>query len=312
MAVSTYDQNSIISKFNNGDSCTLINNHVLDLFLKSDEIYETTGGAFDPTIKPIVNIWGFGSQPLETDTLYMEASSTEQREKLLLNLRDSLSEEAMENVGWEMVILDGDILYNDLSDLGNPNFEDNFLCKEEKAMEISFDAIAQGYSADIIGDFLIYKLGINDFLIEIGGEILTQGIKPDGSHWNVMIENPALTEGAKDGVASVKMEQFRAVAVSGNYRSYREYLGKKYGHCLDPRTGKPSESTMVSAAVFADDCGIADAYATAFMVMGIEEAVPFVEGNPFEGIEAFFIYYNENGNLETYTSSGLEPYISAQ
>lgn len=306
LSVSTYNSNSILSHFNNGDSCTIINDHVLDLFLKSDEIYGTTKGAFDPTIKPIVNIWGFGSQQLETDTFYTDAASNEERESLLLNLRDSLSKIAMEYVGWDLVILDGDIFYNKLALSGTKEDEDNFICKEEKEIQLSFDAIAQGYSADVIGYFFQYKLGINSFLIEVGGEILAQGRKPDGKYWNVLIENPNLSAGEQEGVASVEMSQFRAVAVSGNYRSYREYLGKKYGHCLDPRTGKPSESTMVSAAVFADDCAIADAYATAFMVMGIEESVPFVEGNPFEGVEAMFIYYDQEGALKSYVSSGLE------
>lgn len=336
LAVSTYISNSVISRFNDADSCTVINNHMLDLFLISDEIYQTTDGAFDPSVKTLVNLWGFGDSPMETDTMFLEAETTVEREKLLLAYKDSLVKEELENVGLDLVILDGDILSDDIGVIGEVNdddnddelglsgeeedeeeFEwstgdvkDNYLCKEEQKLKISFDAIAQGYSADVIGDFLQYKLGINDFLIEIGGEILAQGRKTSNSYWTVQIENPDVNNpDAPAGLATVDMSKFRAVAVSGNYRSYHELLGQKYGHCIDPRTGYPSKSSIVSVAAFANECGVADAYATALMIMGIDEAVPFIEGHPFEGVEAFFIYYTDDGALETYVSSGLEEVI---
>ncbi len=309
LSVSTYNSNSILSRFNQSDSCMVINEFVLDLFLMSDEVNVATDGAFDPSVKLISNIWGFGDSPLDTDTLFQDAASNKEREELLLALRDSLSEEAMEELGWQMVLLDGDILYNNVNDILNSDFDDNYLCKEEPGMQLSFDAIAQGYSADVIGDYLQYKKGIRNYLIEIGGEILAQGRKPDNKRWKVQIENPDINNQGASNVATVEMKNFRALAVSGSYRNFREYNGVKYGHCIDPRTGNPSKSTIVSASVFASDCAIADAYATAFMVMGIEEAVPFIEGNPFAGIEALFVYYNEDGRLETYVTSGLEPYI---
>jgi thiamine biosynthesis lipoprotein len=317
LSVSTYISNSELSRFNEGDSCTLINNHVLDLFLMSDEIYQTTDGAFDPSVKPLVNLWGFGDSPLETDTLFMDAETTEERETLLLALKDSLVKIQLENVGLDLVILDGDILSNDIGE-GDGDFiwskgdvKDNFLCKKEKDLKMSFDAIAQGYSADVIGDFLQFKLGINNFLIEIGGEILAQGKKSSKENWIIQIENPDVNNpNAPVGMASVPMTKFRAVAVSGNYRSYHELLGQKYGHCIDPRTGYPSKSSIISVATFANECAVADAYATALMVMEIDEAVPFIEGHPFEGVEAFFIYYTDEGAIETYVSSGLEELIN--
>ena len=327
LSVSTYIDHSLLARFNQADSCSVINNHVLDLFLMSDEIYQTTDGAFDPSVKPIVNLWGFGDSPMQTDTLFMEADSTAQRERLLLALKDSLIKEQMEYVGLDLVILDGDILSDDIGEIGEGNDDDldeddlfkwstgdpkdNYLCKEEKELSLSFDAIAQGYSADVIGDFLQFKLGINDFLIEIGGEILAQGRKAKGKQWVVQIENPDIhNPEAPAGLAKIEMSKFRAVAVSGTYRSYQELAGNKYGHCIDPRTGYPSKSSIVSVATFANECAVADAYATALIVMGIEEAVPFIEGHPFEGVEAFFIYYTEDGDLETYVSSGLEDLIT--
>lgn len=310
LSVSTYNPSSILSKLNRADSCLLINDHVLDLFLMSDEIYQNSNGAFDPTVKPLASLWGFGDAPFNADTLFTEVENVLKRDSLIAAHRDSLIKEVLGVIGWELVLLDGDILYNKLEDMNNKALKDNFLCKEDPQVQLTFDAIAQGYSADVIGSFLQYKLGINDFLIEIGGEILAQGCKPDNKSWTVSIENPDVNNpSAPAGIAMVSMTKFRALAVSGNYRNYKEFMGEKYGHIIDPRTGKPSKSKIVSAAVFADDCAIADAYATAFMIMGIDEAVPFVEGNPFEGVEAFFIYYTEEGSLETYVSTGLENFI---
>jgi thiamine biosynthesis lipoprotein len=319
LAVSTYISNSVLSKFNECDSCVVVNNHVLDLFLMSDEIYQSTDGAFDPSVKPLANLWGFGDDPMNTDSLFLEAESDEERDSLILLLRHSIAKERLETVGMDLVLLDGDILSDGIGDVSlrdddyewsSGNVKDNFLCKKEKELKMSFDAIAQGYSADVIGDFLQYKLGINDFLIEIGGEVLAQGKKSSTDKWTVLIENPDVNnEDAKSAVALVEMSKFRAVAVSGNYRSYKEFGGEKYGHCIDPRTGVPSRSNIVSVAAFANECAVADAYATALLVMGIEEAVPFIEGHPFEGVEAFFIYYNEDSVLQTYISSGLEGFI---
>jgi len=328
LAVSTYMSNSVLSKFNDCDSCVVVNNHVLDLFLMSDEIYQTTDGAFDPSVKPLANLWGFGDSPMNTDSLFLDAESPELRDSLLLALRYSIAKERLEVVGMDLVLLDGDILSDDIGDVNlgddddendsdDDNYEwssgdvkDNYLCKEEKDLKMSFDAIAQGYSADVIGDFLQYKLGINNFLIEIGGEVLAQGKKSSTEKWTVLIENPDVdNEDAPSSVALVEMSKFRAVAVSGSYRSFREFGGEKFGHCIDPRTGIPSKSNIVSVAAFANECAVADAYATALLVMGIEEAVPFIEGHPFEGVEAFFIYYNEDSVLQTYVSSGLEGFI---
>ena len=310
LSVSTYNSKSILSQFNAADSCFIINNHVLDLFLMSDEVYQNSKGAFDPTIKPVSELYGFGGAISVFDTLYLAVKDSALRDSLTQAYVDSTLREVLEYVGWENVILDGDILYNSLDDLGKKEFRDNFLCKEDRELKMSFDAIAQGYSADVIGDFLIYQMGINDFIIEIGGEVLAQGCKPDQKSWTVQIENPDLQNpNAAPGIATVPMDKFRALAVSGNYRNHRQVGGKQIGHIIDPRTGKAAESRVISVAVFADDCAMADAYATAFMIMGVEEAVPFVEGNPSLGVEAYFVYYNREGTLQSYVSTGLEDLI---
>lgn len=310
-SLSTYKPNSIISKFNKKKDCILIDDHFLDLFFLSDEIYDATGGAFDPTIKPIVNIWGFGSNPLSVDSLLASLPDSVNKDSLIFLHRDSLAFGMLDYIGWDLLMVDGDLFYNSIDELGNSEFNDNFICKDDSIIQLSFDAIAQGYSVDVIAEFLQYDLGIHDFLIEVGGEIVAQGYKPSGSRWKISIEHPDLNNPDLDPfLAVVEMDLFRAVAVSGNYRNYlKSFNGEVYGHTIDPRTGSPTKNTMLSVAVFAEDCAVADAYATAFMVMGVEESIPFVEINPYEDIEALFIYLNPEGKIETYTSSGLETEI---
>jgi thiamine biosynthesis lipoprotein len=196
--------------------------------------------------------------------------------------------------------------------MNDEEYQDNFICKSDSLVQLSFDAVAQGYSADIIGDYLTFELNIQDFIIEIGGEILAQGYKPSGKKWKVSIEHPTDTiVGRQPGLAFVEMgTDFRALAVSGNYRNYKKGPANSYyGHTIDPRSGFPIKNRMISASIFSDNCATADAYATAIMAMGIEEAVPFVELNPYAEIEAFLVYETVDGDLETYTSSGLEGYI---
>lgn len=307
-SVSTYKENSIISKFNKSPDCVLIDEHMMDLFFLSDEVFDASGGAFDPTIKSIAGVWGFGSDTLRTDTLFTNITDRSKRDSLLYIYRDSVAFDLLDFVGWDLLMLDGDIFYNSLEQMNNEEYQDNFICKSDSLVELSFDAVAQGYSADIIGDFMTFELGIQDFIIEIGGEILAQGRKPSGKNWVVSIEHPTDTViDRAPGMAFVKMKDFRALAVSGNYRNYKRGPNNSfYGHTIDPRSGYPSKNRMISASIFAEECATADAYATAIMTMGIEDAVPFVELNPYVEIEAFLVYETVEGTIETYTSSGLE------
>lgn len=326
-SVSTYNSNSIVTRFNKADSCTIIDEHVLDLFLMSDEVYQNTDGAFDPTVRPLLKHYGFGPQDDEEEEDpfaigdeddFDDGFDDGMEDDLELGegltvLKESAAEDIMEYVGWELVLLDGDILYTKMEDIMKGVDQDNYLCKDDMEVELTFDGIAQGYSADVIGSFLTYEKGVKDFLIEIGGEVLTQGYKPNGARWKVQIENPNIDDpNGSVGIATIDMDKFRAVAVSGNYRSFIEQGDSIIGHCVNPSDGWISDSKMISAAVFANDCAIADAYATAFMVMGVNHSIPFVEGNPFEGIEAFFVYKTADGMIETYTSTGLEGLLKTE
>jgi thiamine biosynthesis lipoprotein len=158
----------------------------------------------------------------------------------------------------------------------------------------------------VLGEFLESK-GIEIYLVDIGGEVLAKGHKPDGSLWRVGIEKPTETaESARELKAIVSLENM-AIATSGNYRRFYEEDGIRYSHTIDPFTGYPVQHTLLSVSVLAGNCMTADAYATAFMVMGLDEAIAFLESDP--GLEVFFIYSNSNGEIKTWASAGFEGLI---
>ena len=306
-SLSTYNPDSKISKFNNSDSCFLIDNHILNLFLLSDEVNSISDGAFDPSVKPIVNLWGFGAHPVQLNTLYKHISDSTARDSLISAFRDSMSYDLTDFVGFEYFMLDGDIVYNTFEQMLNGDFNDNFLCKDDSIVELTFDGVAQGYTSDIIGDYLNFELGIGDFLVNVGGEIVAQGRKKDNKHWMVQIEHPNVSEeDGLDEVARVKMDtNYRAIAVSGNYRKFREEGKRKIVHSIDPRNGQPAETNVLSATVLSDEAAVCDAYATAFMVMRLEEIIPLLESGNLN-IDAVIVYHDAEGNLQTYVSTNLE------
>ena len=306
-SVSTYNPNSRISHFNNSDSCCLIDNHILNLFLLCDEVNAISDGAFDPSVKPLVNLWGFGSTPMQFDTLFKNLPDSVNRDSIIALYRDSLAYDLTDFVGFEYLMLTGDIVYNSFDEMLNGRFNDNFICKDDSIVQITFDAIAQGYTADVIGDFLNFELKIGDFLVEVGGEIVAQGYKMDKKPWLVQIEHPNTDiEGGEDELARVRMDSsFRAIAVSGNYRKFKEENGKTIVHSIDPRNGQPTENGILSATVLADEAAIADAYATAFMVMRLEEIIPLVETEKTD-LYVLIVYKDASGTLQTYISTNLE------
>ncbi len=306
-SLSTYNPNSKISKFNSSDSCFLIDNHILTLFLLSDEVNSISDGAFDPSVKPIVNLWGFGAHPLNLNKLYKNINDSILRDSLINSFRDSMSYDLTDFVGFEYFMLDGDIIYNTFEEMLTGQFNDNFLCKDDSIIQLTFDAVAQGYTSDVIGDYLNFELGIGDFLINVGGEIVAQGLKKNNEPWLVKIEHPSIdNEYGIDEVARVKMDSsYRAIAVSGNYRKFREEGKRKIVHSIDPRNGQPAETNILSAAVLSDEAAVCDAYATAFMVMRLEEIIPLLESGNLN-IDAVIVYHDANGILQTYVSTNLE------
>jgi len=271
--VSTYIPTSVISVFNQAEQGIALANfphyqYFLDNLSQSREVVAATDGAFQPTLMPLVNYWGFG---------YTEKRAVTQTDSLQVA-------KLMEGVGMQWIRQTADSVV-----------------KSKPGVQLDFSAIAKGYGVDLIGHFL-EEQGVIHFFVEIGGEVLARGLSSRGDAWRVGISLPREEVGL-DQYAQVAPLDNQAVATSGNYRNYYEVAGEKYGHTINPQTGYPEKNNLLSSSVFAENCATADAYATAFMVMGFEKARQLVE--ELEGVEAYFIVGLENGGMQPHFSSGL-------
>ncbi len=271
LSLSTYVPASVISRINKNDTSIIVDNYFMEVFNKSIEVSEKTNGVFDITVAPVINAWGFGfTKKAKVDSAMIYR---------LLDL-----------VGYKMLRLQG-----------------NKLVKEKPDMMLDFNAIAQGYTVDVLASYLESK-GIMNYLVELGGEVKGKGKKNNDKNWTVGIDQPneTITEG-RPLKAIIKLKD-RALATSGNYRKFYIENGKKYAHIIDPHTGYPAKHNLLSATVLAADCMTADAYATAFMVMGLERSKKFLSEHHELGLDVFFIY-DKNGIWETYTSERLKELV---
>ncbi len=273
LSMSLYKSNSAISKFNQMPCGKMkLDNHMKAVVAKSFQINKETAGLFDITLQPLMRLWGFfdhqqGSSP---DT---------SRIKALLEVA----------VGMDKIKLKKD-----------------FLTKKNNPVEIDLNGIAQGYSVDIIADFLESK-AIKAYLVELGGEIRAKGPKPDGSALKIGIEGP--TENAEeDGqIKHILAIRQGAVTTSGNYRKFINYKGKNYGHLIYPKTGYPINNEVISVTVFANRAIDADGYDNALMLMGVEKAMKFVETK--KDLEAYIIYKTKDGKVADTLTSGFKKMI---
>lgn len=272
-SASVYKPNSIISRINNNDTSVRTDRIFNTVFQKSMEISANTAGAFDITVGPLVNAWGFGFTS---------------RIKVDRHVIDSL----LPLVNYKAVHLRGNKVYKD-----NPG------------IKLDYNAIAQGFSTDEIGRFL-QSNGIQNFLVDVGGEVLGHGKKPDSSLWNVGVEKPSATADDSRTLKAVILLKDMALSTSGNYRKYFEENGVRYSHTIDPKTGAPVKHSLLSVSVLATDCISADAYATAFMVMGLEQAKIFLQNHP--ELQAYFIYSSSQGELLTFATQGFKKIIKEQ
>lgn len=250
------------------------------LFDLSKDIYNKTYGAFDPTIWPLVQCWGFG-----------------------LEKRGELTEEIVDSIAGIVGFVDTKIDMIELEE--DYIYQETNIWKGDPRAKLDFNAIAQGYSIDLVGDLLQEK-GIENYMVEIGGETLCRGVNADSLAWRIGIEWPVDSAG-KDFGAIVNLSN-KAIATSGSYRKFYIENGIKFPHTIDPRTGYPVAHTLLSASVVADDCASADAYATAFMVMGVQGTIDFILGNPDLGLEVFLIY-DDGTQLQTVMTEGLQEII---
>jgi len=270
LSLSLYQDSSILSKVNR-NAVVVPDHYFIGAFRKSVQISELTDGAFDITVGPFVKAWGFGPDS--------HKSFTESK-------RDSL----LKFVGMEKVRL-----------------ENGRVIKDHPLMFLDFNAIAQGYSVDVISSYF-NGLGIKSYLVEIGGEVRVKGDK-GGVLWRIGIDRPSDNNmlPGNDLQAIISLKD-RSLATSGNYRKFFVEDGIKYSHTIDPRTGYPARNQLLSATIIADSCATADGIATACMVMGKERTIEFLGFHP--EFEAFLVFSDVSGNFITWTSENLKNYIS--
>ena len=266
---STYIPSSEISTINNSSGKIYISDHFHFLLEQSKRVYDLTDGYFDPTIGPLVNLWGFGPDKLINKPKKSEVNN-------LLNL-----------VGLNKI------------DIG-----DNFLIKN-KGTYIDFSSIAKGYAVDILHNYLIDKKILN-FFIEIGGEVRANGKNIKNVDWIVGIESPFKLN-SNTPIATASLEGL-SIATSGNYRNFYKIGDSLIFHTIDPRTGYPSETNMLSASVFSKSCFLADAFATSFMVMGFEKSKKL--SSSIDDIDVLLIYYDIDGKIKRYLSDGIKAKIN--
>ena len=270
-SLSTYDSTSIISAINRNVPGAKTDSMFRTVFRESARVYQVSGGAFDITLAPVIDAWGFGSgEQLNPDSAYI----------------DSL----LQYVGMDKVSLQGDSVV-----------------KSNPAVQLNVNAIAQGYSVDVVSGYL-ESLGCRNYMVEIGGEIRTRGMNEKGNFWRIGVDRPDYGNMIPGEQLQVIINMHnRALATSGNYRKFYEKDGILITHSIDPSTGYPKVSRLLSATVLNDDCITADAYATACMVMGLEKAQTFIEG--LKNTDAYFIYGDEEGKYQVWYTNGLKKFI---
>lgn len=265
-SLSPFNKESIITAINNNKEVE-IDKHFANVFNLAKIVSTETNGAFDITVAPLVNAWGFGFKNKEqvTDTLI---------KKLLIH------------VGFDKVALVG-----------------NHIEKTDTATMLDCSAIAKGYGVDAVGNYL-ESVGIKNYMVEIGGEIRVRGLNDKSKKWNIGIMKPIDdSTGQQTEIEQILHVTDLAMATSGNYRNFYEEGNKKYAHTINPKTGYPVQHSLLSSTVLTKDCATADAYATAFMVLGIDEAKKILKKHP--ELKAFFIYTNEDGSMTCWHTKNL-------
>ena len=270
-SLSTYNTNSLLSQLNSGDTSLLLDTHFVRVFKASQHISSLSDGLFDCTIAPLVEAWGFGPDDRqEVDSTYIAT--------------------LLQEVGYKDLWLRGDSL------LSNP---------QQKTMD--FNALAQGYTVDVIAELLDSHL-VSDYLIELGGELRAKGLNSRNKKWRVGIDKPSNEIDINDRFQIILNLYNKSLATSGNYRNFYEKDGQIYSHTINPKTAYPVQHSLLSATVIADDCMTADAYATTFMLMGVEQTKDFLSKHP--NLEAFLIFTNTDQSWEDWSTEGFKSLVT--
>lgn len=273
-SINNYDSTSEVSRFNRSRKGVAFQlPYFYDPVKKAADVNAVSDGAFDPTVMPLVNAWGFGpAKQINPDSAQIDSIRA--------------------FVGFFKIKLTKDSLI-----------------KLDPRVQFDFGGIGQGYGADVVTEFLRSK-GITDMLVELGGEGMALGKNlKTNKPWEIGILDPNSTYEDQFFKAYVALKD-KSFTTSGNYFNYREIDGKKYSHTIDPKTGFPAQRAILSASVFAADCTTADVWGTAFMVMGHEKAIEILNEHP--ELDALLIYSSADGKMETYLTAGIKPFVKLE
>jgi FAD:protein FMN transferase len=269
-SLSTYNKLSVITRIND-NTASWADDYLQAVFMRAQEISKLTDGAFDITVGPLVNAWGFGFS---------------KKEEMNKHKIDSI----LLFVGYSKVWMVNDMVL-----------------KADPRIKIDMNAIAQGYAVDVVADFLENQK-VENYLIEIGGEVRTKGLNPKNEAWKIGIDKPIDNNNLPgENMQAIVHLSNKSLATSGNYRKFYELDGIKYSHTIDPKTGYPVNHSLLSATIIANDCMTADAFATACMVMGLEKSIDLIENHP--ELDAYFIYSDNEGNYKVKSTSGIDDII---
>lgn len=271
-SLNPFRENTIITKINNNQPAKP-DSMFLEVFNKAMEVSRMSEGKFDITASPLINAWGFGFKNMDSITP---------------EIIDSLKQ----FVGYDKITIDSD---------GN-------IVKSDSRVQLNTSAISKGYSCDLIAR-LFESFGIENYMVEIGGEVVAKGVNDKDVCWRIGVDKPIDdSTGLQHELQAIISLCNKSLATSGNYRNYYLKDGKKYAHTIDPQTGYPSEQDILGATVLADDCMTADAYATAFMAMGLEKSKEVAKTIP--GLHYYFIYAQPDGTLDVAYSEGFERFFA--
>ena len=271
-SLSIYKGYSLISKLNKGEDVktdTLFN----AVFLGAQKVFQESEGSFDCSVSPLVRAWGFYKNKLG-DSLVIDSSKFRK---------------ILPYVGFDEISL----------------FADSLVLP--KGMSLDFNSIAQGYTVDVIAQFLLSK-GDSNYLVEVGGELLAKGRNADGNIWRVGVDKPSEDIDMQERFQFILDLEDKALATSGNYRKFYEQDGVKYAHTINPFTGFPAQNRLLSVTVIHDNCMLADAYATAFMVMGVKKTKQLVDQLDDE-LEIYLVYTDKIGDWKTFISPKMKQRI---
>ena len=274
LSLNPFRENTIITKINENIPVTP-DSLFLDVFNKSIEVSKNTDGNFDITVSPLIIAWGFGFKNMD-------------------NVTPKAIDSLLEFVGYDKIYLNSEGLIE----------------KSDPRVQINTSAISKGYSCDLVAK-LLDGFGITNYMVEIGGEVVAKGVNNKGACWRIGIDKPINdSSGMMHELQTVLSLCDKALATSGNYRNYYVKDGKKYAHTIDPKTGYPSEQDLLSVTIIADSCMTADAYATAFMSMGVEKSREVARSIP--GLHYYFFYAMDNEEIGIEYSEGFEQFFVEQ